>query len=233
MEGEPYEKIVNASILQTMTRSINTLATVVVTLVALFALGGASLQNFAFALLVGICSGGYHSIFYSAPLVVRFQEQRRRRIARQRGLQVSDVSVSGDVPGDRPRTVAEARAAAARNADRDAILAARRERKAKAKAAASGRTTAPPRYRRRRSEPGAPAEAASSPVVVAEPEEAYAIDPLDAENAGLHEEQLALGHEEIRLSLDEPEGSSAPPGAVSEQSPPPGTSTTQSTSQER
>jgi preprotein translocase subunit SecF len=70
MEGEAYERIVNTSILQTMSRSVNTLATVVITLVALLALGGASLKNFAFALLVGICSGGYHSIFYSAPLVV-------------------------------------------------------------------------------------------------------------------------------------------------------------------
>jgi preprotein translocase subunit SecF len=63
MDGEPYDRIVNTSILQTMTRSVNTLATVVITLVALLAFGGASLQNFAFALLVGICSGGYHSIF--------------------------------------------------------------------------------------------------------------------------------------------------------------------------
>jgi preprotein translocase subunit SecF len=58
MAGQPYDRIVNTSILQTMTRSFNTLATVVITLVALLALGGASLKNFAFALLVGICSGG-------------------------------------------------------------------------------------------------------------------------------------------------------------------------------
>ena len=63
MAGAPYATIVNESIKQTMTRSFNTLATVIITLVALLALGGASLKNFAFALLVGICSGGYHSIF--------------------------------------------------------------------------------------------------------------------------------------------------------------------------
>jgi len=50
MAGEPFDKIVNTSILQTMTRSVNTLATVVVTLVALLAFGGASLQHFAVAL---------------------------------------------------------------------------------------------------------------------------------------------------------------------------------------
>src|SRR5580700_7469290 len=51
------------------------MATVVITLVALLALGGASLKNFAFALLVGIVSGGYHSIFYSAPLVLYFRKR--------------------------------------------------------------------------------------------------------------------------------------------------------------
>jgi len=79
MAGQKFDTIVNTSILQTMTRSVNTLATVVVTLVALLALGGASLQNFAFALLVGICSGGYHSIFYSAPLVARLRNAQRAR----------------------------------------------------------------------------------------------------------------------------------------------------------
>ncbi len=35
----------------------------------------------------------------------------------------------------------------------------------------------------------------------AEPD--YAIDPLDAQNAGLHEHDLTLGHEEIHLNLDD------------------------------
>ncbi|HEV8019767.1 MAG TPA: protein translocase subunit SecF, partial [Candidatus Lustribacter sp.] len=102
MAGEPFDKIVNTSILQTMTRSVNTLATVVITLVALLAFGGASLQNFAFALLVGICSGGYHSIFYSAPLVASFQKTLGARAALRRASLIDN----------QPRTVAEARAQA-------------------------------------------------------------------------------------------------------------------------
>ncbi|MGC2242693.1 MAG: protein translocase subunit SecF, partial [Candidatus Aquilonibacter sp.] len=83
MVGVAYETIVNESIKQTMTRSFNTLATVVITLVALLALGGASLKNFAFALLVGICSGGYHSIFYSAPLVLGFRKRQLEAASRR------------------------------------------------------------------------------------------------------------------------------------------------------
>ena len=45
MAGQPYDRIVNESIKQTMTRSFNTLATVVITLVALLRSGGASLQE--------------------------------------------------------------------------------------------------------------------------------------------------------------------------------------------
>src|SRR5665213_4101824 len=123
MPGEPYDKIVNNSILQTMTRSFNTLATVVITLVALLAFGGASLQNFAFALLVGICSGGYHSIFYSAPLVHIMRERELERAERRRERERTVVA-------DRPRTVAEARDQAARLQSREEIVAARRERRA-------------------------------------------------------------------------------------------------------
>jgi preprotein translocase subunit SecF len=128
MRDEPYDKIVNSSILQTMTRSLNTLATVIVTLVALFALGGASLQNFAFALLVGICSGGYHSIFYSAPLVAKLRASQRRR--------------------ERKAAVASAAAAAEISPEREAIIQARRERRANEK---NQRVEAKrERYRRRR-----------------------------------------------------------------------------------
>src|SRR5476651_1468884 len=100
-----------------MTRSVNTLATVVITLVALLAFGGASLQNFAFALLVGICSGGYHSIFYSAPLVAAFQKRFGARAALRRASL------------ETPRTVAEARAQVGTTADRAEVLAARKARR--------------------------------------------------------------------------------------------------------
>ena len=119
MAGEPFDKIVNTSILQTMTRSVNTLATVVITLVALLAFGGASLQNFAFALLVGICSGGYHSIFYSAPLVAAFQKTLGARAALRRAARSKR---------SRARSPRRARKRA-RDADRAEILAARKARR--------------------------------------------------------------------------------------------------------
>lgn len=74
-----YEEIVNQSVLQTMTRSINTLMTVLFTLLALYFFGGDTLKNFAFALLIGVTSGAYSSIFIASPLLVIWEKGRRAR----------------------------------------------------------------------------------------------------------------------------------------------------------
>ncbi len=78
--GEPFEQIVNHSVLQTFGRSINTSLTVVVTLSALLLFGGAAIRYFVLALLIGIVSGTYSSIFNASPLLVVWQnwEDRRR-----------------------------------------------------------------------------------------------------------------------------------------------------------
>lgn len=75
---ETFENLVNASILQTMTRSINTLLTVLFTLFALYFFGGATLKNFAFALTIGVISGAYSSIFIAAPLLVEWEHYSRK-----------------------------------------------------------------------------------------------------------------------------------------------------------
>ncbi|MBV9149499.1 MAG: protein translocase subunit SecF [Candidatus Eremiobacteraeota bacterium] len=188
MVDVPYDRIVNTSILQTMTRSFNTLATVIITLVALLALGGASLQNFAFALLVGICSGGYHSIFFSAPLVLGYRKRQLEAAARRRRLGLASNRTQT------ARTVAEAKSLGSRaGMDRTDIIQKRRERREKAKAAART-TAAPARYRRKRSD-----EAVLTEAPLQQEEE---LDPLDAQNAGLHEQALEAGHEEINLNLE-------------------------------
>ncbi len=139
MGGAPFEHIVNESIKQTMTRSVNTVATVVITLVALLILGGSSLKDFAFALLVGILSGAYHSIFFSAPLVVVFRKRQLEAAARKRRESLSAAPASrGDAP------------AASRGASRDEIVAARRARREKQKSTRAPQTS-PQRYKRTKS----------------------------------------------------------------------------------
>ena len=65
-----FEQVVNLSIMQTAARSIITSFTVVLVLAAIFISAGPSLQGLALALLIGIVSGTYSSIFNAAPLLV-------------------------------------------------------------------------------------------------------------------------------------------------------------------
>jgi preprotein translocase subunit SecF len=87
--GEPYDAIVNHSILQTAGRSINTSMTVVFTLLALFLFGGASIHSFVLALLIGIVTGTYSSIFTASPLLVDWHLWDERRRARELAAQRS------------------------------------------------------------------------------------------------------------------------------------------------
>jgi len=82
--GEPFADIVNHSILQTFGRSITTSFTVVLTLLALLLFGGSATSYFVLALLIGIISGTYSSIFNAAPLLVVWQEREDRRRGRTR-----------------------------------------------------------------------------------------------------------------------------------------------------
>lgn len=66
----PFEEVVNHSLLQTIGRSLNTSLTAVFVLIALFLFGGQSIKIFVLALLIGIISGTYSSIFNASPLLV-------------------------------------------------------------------------------------------------------------------------------------------------------------------
>ncbi len=69
---ELFPDIVNKSLNETLVRSINTSLTVIITLLAIYIFGGASIKFFALALLVGITFGTYSSIFIASSLLVTF-----------------------------------------------------------------------------------------------------------------------------------------------------------------
>ncbi len=78
-KGEDLETLVNNSILQTLARSINTVLTVVFVLAALLIFGGTTIRNFTLAMLIGVLSGAYSSIFNASPLWVVFKGLEKRR----------------------------------------------------------------------------------------------------------------------------------------------------------
>lgn len=76
-----FPTIINLSLTQTLTRSLATVATVIVMLVALLLFGGPGLYGFSMAMLFGMISGAYSSIFIAAPIVLYFtRDERRHRL---------------------------------------------------------------------------------------------------------------------------------------------------------
>ncbi|CAA9470121.1 MAG: Protein translocase subunit SecD [uncultured Solirubrobacteraceae bacterium] len=85
MPRAAFSQISNRSMNEVVVRSISTVTCASLPIVALYFFGGETLQDFAFALLVGTVSGGYSSIFISSPVLTQWKERepvfRRRREA--------------------------------------------------------------------------------------------------------------------------------------------------------
>ncbi|MGH2978771.1 MAG: protein translocase subunit SecF, partial [Solirubrobacterales bacterium] len=120
MPRAAFSQIVNRSMSDVLTRSLATSFSTLLGIAAIFMFGGETLKDFAFALLVGILSGTYSSIFIAAPVLTEWKErepayrQRRRRIVADLGHVPAYAPVPGAVPGEQP---APARRPARRKAE--------------------------------------------------------------------------------------------------------------------
>jgi len=91
MPRAAFSQIVNRSMSEVLTRSLATSFSTALPILALLLFGGDTLKDFAFALLIGVISGAYSSIFIAAPVLVHWKEReplyrrRRRRIAEENG----------------------------------------------------------------------------------------------------------------------------------------------------
>ena len=81
---ETVEEIANNSILQTMTRSINTVLTTLLAVLALYFFGGASIKDFSLAIILGLVVGTYSSICIAPSIWVEWtlwdRERKRRQV---------------------------------------------------------------------------------------------------------------------------------------------------------
>ena len=76
MRGEPFAKVINSSINETLGRTLLTSLTTLIVVVILFIFGGGVIHNFAFALIVGVLVGTYSSIFVASPIILTWQERK-------------------------------------------------------------------------------------------------------------------------------------------------------------
>ena len=70
MKKIKFEELVNKSINETLSRTILTSLTTIIVVFVLFLFGGGVIRDFAFALIVGIVSGTYSSIYIASPVVI-------------------------------------------------------------------------------------------------------------------------------------------------------------------
>jgi SecD/SecF fusion protein len=113
MPRATFSQIVNRSMSEVLTRSLATSASTLMPIGALLLFGGETLQDFAFALLVGVASGAYSSIFIAAPVLTLWKERepvyvRRRKIVMEENDGIVPPFASG-VLGDEDGTETPAR----------------------------------------------------------------------------------------------------------------------------
>ena len=97
MRRASFRVLTNVSLWETIPRSLATTFITLLPITSLLVFGGATLKDFAFALLIGIASGAYSSIFVAAPLVAVLKE-REPEYARRTD---DDSAVAGSVGGQR------------------------------------------------------------------------------------------------------------------------------------
>jgi SecD/SecF fusion protein len=110
MPRAAFSQIVNRSMSEVLTRSIATTSCTLIPIAALLLFGGSELKDFAFALLIGVASGAYSSIFIASPVLTHWKEREHL----YRGRRARIVAEHGSVPpyadgGDIDPTASKAR----------------------------------------------------------------------------------------------------------------------------
>jgi SecD/SecF fusion protein len=106
MPRAAFSQIVNRSMSEVVTRSLATSFCTLLPVLALLLFGGATLKDFAFALMVGVASGAYSSIFIASPVLTHWKERepgyrvRRARIVRELGAVPAYATTAGGAPED-------------------------------------------------------------------------------------------------------------------------------------
>ncbi len=106
MPRAAFSQIVNRSMAEVLTRSLATSFCTLLPVLSLLLFGGETLKDFAFALMVGIASGAYSSIFIASPVLMHWKERepgyraRRARIVRELGVVPAYATTATGAPED-------------------------------------------------------------------------------------------------------------------------------------
>ncbi|MGX1192761.1 protein translocase subunit SecDF [Metabacillus sp. SLBN-84] len=90
---DDLKSIVNRSLQQTFTRSVNTVLTVVFCVIALMVFGSESIRNFSIALLIGLISGTYSSLFIAAQLWMMWKWKEIQKKSKAKNVQEQEEPI--------------------------------------------------------------------------------------------------------------------------------------------
>jgi SecD/SecF fusion protein len=177
MPRATFSQIANRSMSEVLTRSLATSFTVLMPVGALMLFGGDTLKDFAFALLVGVASGTYSSIFIATPVLVEWKERelpymrRRRMVMEQHGGHVPAFATGAiaDEPAAAEAGVAAGAATTPGGSRSSRARRARRTAGTTGKAGAAAPPRAPRPAKPRPAPPAPPPAAAEPPPAPAEP----------------------------------------------------------------
>ncbi len=85
LKTHSFEEVVGHSVSQTFSRSINTSLTTILALIVLWVLGPETTRNFSLAMIIGIITGTYSSIFIGSPLLVTLERMSVKKQSAQKG----------------------------------------------------------------------------------------------------------------------------------------------------
>ena len=111
---EDFNQVVNGSLLETMSRSINTGLTVIIMLLVMLFFGGESIYNFILAMLIGIATGLYSSIFNASMVLVAWHNWETKKLARLQPAYGGSTPSAAKLPFESaPKTVSSPKPVAA------------------------------------------------------------------------------------------------------------------------
>jgi SecD/SecF fusion protein len=110
MPRAAFSQILNRSMSEVLTRSLATTSCTLLPILALLIFGGSTLKDFAFALLIGVASGAYSSIFIASPVLMHWKERehsyraRRLRLVSELGAVPAYAGAGADVDPEQKRS---------------------------------------------------------------------------------------------------------------------------------
>ncbi len=107
-----FDDMINGAINQTLSRTVLTSVTVFFVILCLFLLGGSVIHDFSFAMLIGVVTGSYSSVFVASPILIAYEDLKRKKlpqpVARRGAVQAGEAQPARNPKKSKKRSARQA-----------------------------------------------------------------------------------------------------------------------------